>query len=187
MARARKQLPKPSKLYAQHPITGARRFIGDAYTLDAATEAIDDDWPRDCLPVLVEPDGTELQFDTFEDGRPPEWVKRIPIPLPKPTREPHAWVPGPIVRGRARCGACGLTPRAAVHRVADESTDLHDDSPDPMRVIAAAVRRIQRLLPRDERGDIGGMLGTTVGYQIEELLGTIYEQIPTAILGDSDG
>lgn len=59
--------PKPGKLYAQHP-GGARTFVGDAYTLDAATEATDPEegWPEGCIPVLVEPDGTELRYENGE-------------------------------------------------------------------------------------------------------------------------
>lgn len=65
---------KPSILYRQNP-GGSRQYIGEAYTLDAASEAVaDDDWPADCLPVLVEPDGTELQL---ENG---EWIAKTPVP-----------------------------------------------------------------------------------------------------------
>lgn len=46
MARRKSEVPVPMKLYAQKPNGKARTFIGEAYTLDAATEAIrDEDWP----------------------------------------------------------------------------------------------------------------------------------------------
>ncbi len=65
--------PKPSKLWEESRKTGLRVLIGDAYTLDAAAEFIADEWPSDAYtPVLVEPDGTELEWQAGE------WVLRIP-------------------------------------------------------------------------------------------------------------
>lgn len=68
--------PQPSKLYAFYPDTGVRSFVGNAYTLDAASEAVgEDDWPAGATAILVEPDGTELRSS---DGG--AWIKQITEP-----------------------------------------------------------------------------------------------------------